>query len=93
MAIDPETGSRCRVNARQTAKNQWQIEGTFEHKNDTIHYSADPADLAKVVSAPLGLALLNMIKQVERTFREDGRSIVGETPPPVKYREYPEEAA
>lgn len=69
---------RFRISAKQTAKNLWQLDGTVEYKSDKMIRSTNPEDKAVVVTEPLGLRLLSMIKEAEKEFREDGRKMVGD---------------
>ena len=78
MPTDPETGARFRINAKQTTKNIWTLDGTAEYKSDTITYSADKQDLGNVKVIPLGRKLLSLIKETETVFRHDGRVMAGD---------------
>ena len=69
---------RFRISAKQTAKNLWQLDATVEYKSDKIKVSTNPDDPAVTVSEPLGLRLLSLIKETEKEFRADGRSLVGD---------------
>lgn len=68
---------RFRINAKQTAKGVWYFDATAEYKNDKISRSDSEADLGKLITEPLGLRLLSMIKETESAFEKDGRKLVG----------------
>ena len=74
--IDTEN-PRFRINAKQTAKNYWQLDATLEYKSDKIALPPTVGQDPKLQS--LGLRLLSMIKEAEKEFRADGRLIVGDT--------------
>jgi len=74
--IDSEN-PRFRINAKQTAKNFWQLDATLEYKSDKIALPPKVGQDTEVQS--LGLRLLSCIKEVEKEFRADGRKIVGDT--------------
>jgi len=67
---------RFRINAKQTAKNYWQLDATLEYKSDKIALPPKIGQDPQLES--LGLRLLSMIKEVEKEFRDDGRMIVGD---------------
>lgn len=67
---------RCRVNAKQLAKGEWRFDATIEYKSDKISRSTSETDAAEIVIEPLGLRLLSMIKETEKAFEVDGRTIV-----------------
>ena len=69
---------RYRLNAKQTAKNLWQLEATVENGDHTMKRSVTADDAANVVSEPLGVVLLSIIKEAEKAFRDDGRKMVGD---------------
>ena len=71
-----QTDPRFRINAKQTAKGVWYFDATAEYKSDKIERSSSEADAAEVVSEPLGLRLLSMIKETEKAFSDDGRITV-----------------
>lgn len=72
----PQEDPRFRVNAKQTAKNFWQIDATLEYKSDKIPMKPEAGKDTKLES--LGLRLLSCIKELEKEFRDDGRKIVGD---------------
>ena len=61
-----EPRERVRVNAKQTAKNLWQIEATFED------------EAANVDTQGVGARLLEAVKSAESEWRADGRSLVSD---------------
>ena len=69
---------RFRINAKQTAKNLWQLDATVEYKNDKIKISTNPDDTGDEIITPLGVQLLSLIKETEKAFRTDGRVFVGD---------------
>jgi len=70
------TQPRFRINAKQSAKGIWQFDGTVEYKSDKIERSTSEADAGEIVTEPLGLRLLSMIKETEKAFSDDGRITV-----------------
>ena len=70
---------RYRISAKQSTKNVWVLDGTVEHRSESIQISNDPKDTAKTVSTTLGLRLLSLIKETEKAFREDGRTLARDT--------------
>jgi len=69
---------RFRINAKQTAKGMWYFDATAEYKSDKITRSTSESDAGAIVTEPLGLRLLSMIKEAEKAFEEDGRVIAKE---------------
>ena len=69
---------RFRINAKQTAKNFWQIDATVEYKSDKIKMEVNPKDPGETVTTTIGLRLLSLIKETENEFRKDKRRIVGD---------------
>ena len=67
---------RFRVNAKQTAKNLWQLDCTLEYKSDNIQVKPEIGQDPK--SETLGIRLLSAIKETEKAFRDDGRKFVGD---------------
>ena len=78
MPTDPETGGRFRINAKQTTKNIWTLDGTAEYKDDSFAYRPDKKDEGNVQIKPLGHRLLSLIKETEAIFRLDGRVMAGD---------------
>lgn len=66
---------RFRINAKQTAKGVWYFDATVEYKSDKISRSSSEADAGATITEPLGLRLLSMIKETEKSFKEDGRKL------------------
>jgi len=75
--MDLSDNPRFRINAKQTAKGTWYFDSTAEYKSDKISRSNSEADLGNVITEPLGLRLLSMIKETEDAFKKDGRKLVG----------------
>ena len=69
--------ARYRLNAKQTAKNRWQIDATIEN-SDYIMKIVNQDDTADIIHDTMGLRLLSIIKEAERAFKADGRKMVGE---------------
>ena len=69
--------ARYRLNAKQTAKNRWQIDATIEN-SDYIMKIVNQDDAADIIHDTMGLRLLSIIKEAERAFKADGRKMVGE---------------
>ena len=69
---------RFRVAIKQTAKNLWQLDATIENNSRTITLPLSSEDVANVESRELGVELLNMIKETEKAFRDDGRNLVSD---------------
>jgi hypothetical protein len=67
---------RFRINTKQRADGQWQLDATLEYKSDKIALPAEPGQDPKY--EPLGLRLLSMIQELEEGYRADGRKIVGD---------------
>lgn len=72
------TEPRFRINAKQTAKNLWQLDGTVEYKSDHIEISNHPDDVGNTAHNHLGLQLLSLIQETEKHFKADGRKMVGD---------------
>lgn len=72
------TEPRFRINAKQTAKNYWQLDVTAEYKSDYIEISNNPDDKGDTVYTHLGLQALSLIKETEKHFRKDGRHMIGD---------------
>ena len=70
---------RYRISAKQTAKNFWQIDATVEFGKDKILTIINPDDEGETENQPIGLRLLQIIKETEDAFRKDGRKIVGDS--------------
>jgi len=68
---------RIRLNAKQTAKNLWQIDATVEYHEEVIKVSNED-DAAVVTEVSLGQKLLEQVKSIEKAFRDDGRKLVGD---------------
>ena len=77
MVMSLQDQPRFRINAKQTAKGTWYFDSTCEYKSDKISRSDSEADLGKLITEPLGLRLLSMIKETEKAFINDGRKLVG----------------
>ena len=69
---------RFRINASQSVKNIWTFNATVEFKSERIELSNDPNDTAKTVSTTLGLRLLSLIKETEKEFRADQRTLASD---------------
>ena len=69
---------RFRIAAKQTAKNLWQLDGTIEHNSKTMSKPLSYEDVANRESRALGVELLEMIKETEKAFRDDGRNLVSD---------------
>lgn len=69
---------RFRIGAKQTAKNYWYFDGTVEFGSTKLTFSSDPKDVAKLTEEPLGKKLLDMIKETEEQFRQDGRKVISD---------------
>ena len=69
---------RFRVAVKQTVKNLWQLDATIEHNSRTISKPLSYEDVAKVEDRELGVELLEMIKETEKAFRDDGRNLVSD---------------
>lgn len=69
--------SRFRINAKQTAKNYWQIEGTVELPTDIIRVTSK-TDAADITELKIGDKLLEIVKSAEKAFIDDGRKLVGD---------------
>ena len=69
---------RFRINASQSVKNIWTFNATVEYKSDKIEISNDPKDSGNTVSSTLGLRLLSLIKEAEKEFRADGRTLASD---------------
>ena len=74
--MDNGVEPRFRINAHQTAKGVWTFDATAEYKSDKITRSTSEADAGAIVTEPLGLRLLSLIKETEKAFAEDGRMMV-----------------
>ena len=63
---------RKRINAKQTAKGEWQIDATVE-------WTGDDADIStgKMDNGNVSLAILGLIKTVESDFQRDDRKLAG----------------
>lgn len=72
------TEPRFRINASQSVKNIWTFNATVEYKSDKIEISTDPKDSGKTVNNTLGLQLLSLIKETEKVFKEDGRTLASD---------------
>lgn len=69
---------RFRISAKQSMKNVWVLDATVEFKSERIEISNDPHDTAKTVSTTLGLRLLSLIKETEKEFRADNRTLASD---------------
>ena len=67
---------RFRINASQTAKGLWYFDATIEMGEDQIKIQ-DESDVGKIENQSLGGKLLQLIKQTEKAFTEDGKKLVG----------------
>ena len=74
--MDDGVDPRFRINAKQLANGEWRFDATVEFKSDKMNRSTSKADAAKIVSEPLGLRLLSLIKETEKAFEDDGRMMV-----------------
>ncbi len=73
-----QTEPRFRINASQSVKNIWTLNATVEYESDKIEVSNDPKDSGKTVKSTLGLQLLSLIKETEKVFKEDNRTMAGD---------------
>ena len=69
---------RFRVAAKQTAKNLWQLDATIENKSRVMEIPLSAEDLGNTEGRALGMELLEMIKETEKAFRDDGRNLVSD---------------
>ncbi len=76
--MNSESEPRFRLAVKQTAKNLWQIDATLEYNSDKIERHVNDDDKADIVTEPLGLRLLSMIKEAEKAFREDHRVLISD---------------
>lgn len=72
------TEPRFRINASQSVKNVWTFNATVEFKSDKIEISNDPKDSGNTVHTTLGLRLLSLIKEAEKEFRADQRTLASD---------------
>jgi hypothetical protein len=72
------TEPRFRINAKQTAKNFYQLDVTAEYKSEYVEVSVDPNDQGNTVRSHLGLRALSILQETEKVFRKDGRKIIGD---------------
>lgn len=68
--------TRFRVSAKQTAKGLWYLDATAEAGEENLAMTTDKNDLGNTATSHLGLRLLSLIKETEKHFRTDGRSMV-----------------
>lgn len=69
---------RFRINASQSTKGVWSFNATVEHRAETIELSNDPKDTGNTVNSTLGLRLLSLIKETEKEFRADNRTLASD---------------
>jgi len=69
---------RFRINASQSVKNIWTFNATVEYKSDKIELSSDDKDMGDTVKSTLGLQLLSLIKEAEKEFRADNRTLASD---------------
>jgi len=72
------TEPRFRINATQSVKNIWTFNATVEYKAERIELSNDPTDKGKIIDSTLGLRLLSLIKEAEKEFRADQRTLASD---------------
>jgi hypothetical protein len=70
-------GLRIRLNAKSTAKGQWYFDATIENNADKITESNNVKDIGDTKDVTLGQRLLEIIRDAENTFMEDGRMVIG----------------
>ncbi len=69
---------RLRISAKQTAKNMWQLDATVEFGEDHFTISDNPEDLGDEKKISLARKLGDLLKDMERELRKDGKKIVGD---------------
>ena len=78
MPLDPETGARFRINAKQTAGNKWYLDATVEYKSDKVTRTISTTDGGDIIIEPLGARLWSLIKGAEDEGRRQGRNLVSD---------------
>lgn len=71
------TETRFRINAKQTAKNEWYFDCTLEMGTDFFTVE-DSKDLANSKEQFIGEKLLETINKTMQLFKNDGKKLVGE---------------